>query len=464
MHRTQSEEPPRSPFETNDSHGKSFHTHFDLQSRTSSRQSELETSRSDLHSENLLLSHSRNLSQDSATSYRSIDMTTTSKDSVSMMFGHEHMVPSRVSSRETTVDFLDNGTHGSFESNSLPRRKCAYHADEYQTNSLPRNDRHHYRNFYQQHQSESVESNTFRDDISSINDFLSRENSMDSNQQAQELIKRRYSCGVQEMLSAKSRALVHAAANGTAILFRRNSENNFYHHSSQQCDGHGVDDEDDDDDDDDDNGSDSDEYCSTCESEESGDSQQEHEPQEKEIFIDFKPRLSPTPSSRGHKKKLQKTLSEGEILMEKRRDTIDGEDVVVAAISASEEDLKRGACLLKGSYLYSNIPIKDEGICDKKNLLALPGEADGNNIRNRREAFRKRSISLEEGTGDDEACDISKTGKSGQASPCQEDRLSCKSITEFPSSDSLVNDSTRDHSDGGIWNESQATVLQVEPM
>lgn len=34
----------------------------------------------------------------------------------------------------------------------------------------------------------------------------------------------------------------------------------------------------------------------------------------------------------------------------------------------------------------------------------------------------------------------------------------------FASSDSLANDLTRDHSDGGIWNESQATVLQADSL
>lgn len=367
-------------------------------------------------------------------------MSKASQDSVSMMFGHEHMVPSRGSSRGATVEFIEDNGHRCYESNSLPRRKCAYHADEYQTNSLPRKDlAQHYRDFYQQ--SESVESNTFRDDLSSINDFLSRENSTESTQQ--ELIKRRYSCGVQEMMSAKNRALAHAGKNGTATLYRRNSENSFY--PPQQ-----VEDEEDEE-------SDSEEYCSTCESDSDSQQEQDEEDPEKEIFIDFKPRMSPTPSPRSRRKKLQKTLSEGEILIDKRREVIGCEEVVPTT-STSEEDLKGPNGKSKGSYLYSNIPIKDEGICDKGNLLKLPVDGE-NNLRHRREAFRKRSISLEEGTGDDDASEISKLGKSGPPSPCQDDRLSSKG---FPSSDSLVNDSTRDHSDGGIWNESQATVLQVE--
>lgn len=441
-----------------------------MQSRTSSRQSELETSRSDLHSEHLL-SHSRHLSQDSAASYRSMDVTT-SKDSVSMLFGHhEHMVPSRVSSRETSADFLDNGSgHGSFESNSLPRRKCAYHAGEYHTNSLPRNDRlHQYRNQYYQ-QSESLESSTFRDDVSSINDFLSRENSADSNQHAQDVTKRRFSCGVQELLSANNHIFSHATPNGNAMLFRRNSENNFYHmqhhhHLHMLPTDNNDEDGEEDEENDDDEESDSDEYCSTCESE--NESVHETEQPEKEIFIDFKPRMSPTPNLRIHKKRLQKTLSDGEILLDKRRDVVDtggdGDDdaCLHAAISASEEDLKNKQREKKYSYLYSNVPIKDEGICDKKNLLHLPGgDHDHTNVHNRREAFRKRSISLEENAADDDAC---KTDRSGPTSPCPEDRLSCKSNTEFPSSDSLANDLARDHSDGGIWNESQATVLLVEP-
>lgn len=426
MHRTQSEEPPKSPFDTNETSEKPSFIHFDAQSRASSHQSDLETSRSDQRSVEYFMPPTRNMSQDSATSFRSMDMTT--QDSISMMFGH---AASRKSSHTGCTEVASTEGQRSFESNSLPRRKCVYHNGEYeyQTNSLPRKDTaNQLRNMY--NQSEATEVDSFDLPQLRTHGTFSLESTMECNHLTVDPIQRRYSCGVQE--SAYQR-YINIDDDDVRVL-RRNSTSNF-HRPTQQSD-------------DEDEESGSDEYCSTCESEDS-DSRQE-----KEIFIDFKPRLSPTPSPRSRRKRLQKAMSEGEILFDKRQE-VGIEEIPVT--SASEEDVKNKENGRNGSYLYSNVPIKDEGVYVKKNLLKLPDERD--NVKVRREAFRKRSISLEEPNGDEE--DAIKLVKSGPPSPCLDDKTE-KNISTFPSSDSLATDLTRDHSDG-IWNESQATVLQIEP-
>lgn len=364
-----------------------------------------------------------------------------------MMFAHDELAAATaaVANHSGCINFMDKITNRSYESNSLPRRKCMYHAsDEYQTNSLPRRDAsQQLRDAFEHCAAESANANVHR---LRTHGTFSLESSMGSNQNLNELIKRRYSCGVQD---AMRYSLDSNDNEDPQRVMRRNSINNFYHPPP---------DDDVDVDENDDDPSGSEEYCSTCES---SDSEQDSK-QEKEIFIDFKPRLSPVPSPRHRRKRLQKTMSDGEILYEKRRESIALDEMGAPLTSTSEEDLKTRENQRNNAYLYSNIPIKDEGICDKNNLLKLPSDRD-NNVRHRREAFRKRSISLEEPMVDDNTDDYEARKsivKSGPPSPCLTEKAE-KDISTFPSSDSLANDLTRDHSDG-IWNESQATVLQID--
>jgi len=83
-------------------------------------------------------------------------------------------------------------------------------------------------------------------------------------------------------------------------------------------------------------------------------------------------------------------------------------------------------------------------------------------ILDKRAQFRKRSVSLD----DDYAAMSAVCPPPGlrlpstPASPCR-DELLLANVSTYPSSDSLANDNTRDHSDG-IWNESQVTVLTAE--
>ncbi|KAH8281958.1 hypothetical protein KR054_004376 [Drosophila jambulina] len=96
------------------------------------------------------------------------------------------------------------------------------------------------------------------------------------------------------------------------------------------------------------------------------------------------------------------------------------------------------------------------------NCKVEPQHSDLEDLQDKRSQFRKRSVSLD----DDDTAGAPPPSASGlrlpstPASPCREDLL-LANVSTYPSSDSLANDNTRDHSDG-IWNESQVTVLTAE--
>lgn len=192
------------------------------------------------------------------------------------------------------------------------------------------------------------------------------------------------------------------------------------------------------------------EVCSTCSSsdaendgdgeDESGSCNEEHDDEEKEILIDFKPRLSPPSSTHAGKKKLVKTKSDGEILVEKKNIE---RDEPVGRVSASEEDLKT-PYVKNVNLSYSNAPIKDEGICHQLS----PREKV-------MEAFRKRSISLEDPAIETVSKPYVAVVKSAPPTPPLEDLP----LPEYPSIDSLTTISNKDHSDTFHWNESQTTIL-----
>lgn len=304
----------------------------------------------------------------------------------------------------------------------------------------------------------------------------------------------------------------------------------------------------------------SDEYCSTCDESETdscedsshhdGDENaidtKPHNPivgtvsiasngsneSEKEIFIDFKPRISPAVSPRRlqqqhqRRKRLQKQLSEGELIHQQRQELANNtKNSLLAMASASEKDLKTTEAETTAhprtdAYEYRDEPIVDEGVCEKcappptaqqAAQVSLPATAAAAN--DRRQAFRKRSLSMEgsatpttatttaseadddddrdnandEAENNDTVCatrskhpnlpnprishhgittdgtnKVQHTKSRSPPSPFM-DELSVVSRAQsnFPSTDSLANDLTRDHSDG-IWNESQATVLQAD--
>ncbi|XP_069360945.1 uncharacterized protein [Maniola hyperantus] len=199
---------------------------------------------------------------------------------------------------------------------------------------------------------------------------------------------------------------------------------------------------------------------------------------------------------------LQKTLSEGEILLDARKNEISGttEGVKDAPIimSTSQENMSqenRERETVYRQYIvqnYTQTPIKDEGIFGFEPDGSF-SSSDGNApyedfhekyISYKHEPFRIRSVSFEEKTErvDKEEIPLESTAKSSPASP---DPVSCdvdakqkpkravisNNVTTIlapleksspcASNESLTVDHSRDHSDG-LWNESQTTVLQVD--
>ncbi|XP_052743270.1 uncharacterized protein LOC112045005 isoform X2 [Bicyclus anynana] len=185
------------------------------------------------------------------------------------------------------------------------------------------------------------------------------------------------------------------------------------------------------------------------------------EKNEKEIIIDFEPRpddeaIPFTTLRRKTKRVLQKTLSEGEILMDARKNEISGttdgiKDAPIIMSTSQEnmtqEDREREA--LYKEYItqnYSQTPIKDEGIfgfepdgsfSTAKSSPASPDPVSSDVVTKPKP---KRAVITNNVTTILAPLD--------KSSPCA-------------SNESLTVDQSRDHSDG-LWNESQTTVLQVD--
>ncbi|XP_041981892.1 uncharacterized protein LOC121735219 isoform X2 [Aricia agestis] len=184
------------------------------------------------------------------------------------------------------------------------------------------------------------------------------------------------------------------------------------------------------------------------------------EKNEKEIIIDFEPRpddeaIPFTTLRRKNKRLLQKTMSEGEILIDNRKTDgiITNEGVKDAPImmSTSHENMTREDHEENGMYKeyiaqnYSQTPIKDEGIfgafepdgsfSTAKSSPASPDPVTHDlNSQKVKRAMARSNVNM-----------LTPLEKS---SPCA-------------SNESLTVDQSRDHSDG-LWNESQATVLQLD--
>lgn len=469
LHRTQSEEPPRSPFEAtppsirsysvqgqtphHHSHQHQMNQNLDSCSRTSSRLSQIETSRSEPISSENILTHSRNSSyqsQDSAASF-------TSQASQDSLYNDNNMIivtrrgshvysniepPPKLRDIEPQIHrptscgevqhLQQQQQHQQQQQqphayaqpfHSLPRKTCIhYRKEEPQNYTLPRRDVSY------AHEELEQKPEIHRYDI--------------FNHDARKPIRsdhiqlRRASCAAitPEIHTAMRRSSVQPQ-----MIHNTHDElMHIHHHVMEPKQQHPI-------------------------------HQQQHQqiqpPTEKEILIDFKPRISPVQSPKSRKKVLQKTLSEGEILLENRVK----EPVILA--SASEDDLVTPDTppVTKNKYIYRDAPIKDEGIFNIKKFIMEPEVPVGYRTR---DSYRKRSVSMEETFLDDDDEDDDEEGhrsssqttsreiESNPPSP-NRDELSVRVPSTFPSNDSLANDITRDHSDGN-WNESQATVLTVE--
>lgn len=515
LHRTQSEEPPKSPFtvtSTGTMSTASLTTKspqmppHDITSRSSSRFSQIETSRSDTMSFDNALTHSRNNSQDSATSFRSTEISTSRASyesssykpdtppldcSIGIQHYGSHLMGSDYLTGRTSTELEPIHRHQNgfvYETQSLPRRPCVHHPprEEFHSHSLPRREsqhHHHHVHEYQpirdassislqrqphqphhQHQHpQQKQPQQQQTPILSISDTLANKKLVDINSifNDKHSQPRRTSSNIvqpHDKPSQQRRASYAVTAPvDTHTLKRRNSS-----HQTQfiqpQFEEHQIENM----------RVSTDESCSTCDSEDD-----ESEPkEEKEIIIDFKPRISPVPSpSVIRRKKLHKTLSDGEILIEKRKEKTEATSIV----AASEEDLKPSAhdtpTQLKNFHYTDSI--RDEGICCKTEKYTKPAapQANGSTCyvsgRYMREVFRKRSISLEDPTAPD-VVEVSQQQKlqplkvkSSPPSPFLEE-LMVQVNSQYPSCDSLATEALRDHSDS-IWNESQITVLPAAP-
>lgn len=209
--------------------------------------------------------HSRTLS---GTTDRSID----SKDLAAMQLNN-NFIESNYVNTSGCIEFMERATQLHSNSNSLPRRKCLYHANEHHTNSLPRKSCHRY-DFDGNETTAYDDGNQngesdYDDDGESVQKRQIKVNlaqfrvhgtfSMDSTGNGEILSKRRYSCAIPETM----RHLSPKDFNDLQAVVRRNSMNAFYQRQSNDDD----DEEDDEDDDQGDEGEEEEYY----EDEEEGD-------------------------------------------------------------------------------------------------------------------------------------------------------------------------------------------------
>ncbi|XP_048478956.1 uncharacterized protein LOC105386277 isoform X2 [Plutella xylostella] len=184
------------------------------------------------------------------------------------------------------------------------------------------------------------------------------------------------------------------------------------------------------------------------------------EKNEKEIIIDFEPRPDEEAipfTTLKRNRRLQKTLSEGEILLDVRKNEIhnsSGESVKDAPLimSTSQENMTKENREREGAYRdyisqnYAQTPIKDEGI--------FGFEPDGSFSTARSSPGSPDVVSMD--------IDVDQKVKHLMLSTTITTMLTpLEKTSPCASSESLTVDPARDHSDGN-WNESQTTVLQVD--
>ncbi|XP_031355100.1 uncharacterized protein LOC116179448 [Photinus pyralis] len=198
----------------------------------------------------------------------------------------------------------------------------------------------------------------------------------------------------------------------------------------------------------------------------------------KEIIIDFEPQLPFSPAE-VKKKRLIKTVSDGEILLDHRRfSKLDEEGSFEKRItSASHEHIMVEQETRSFTPYFQDSPIKNEGIFksfDENAFSSMSGSFDDNGFRpqdsldeefHENLIYRGRYLRRSGSSTSDDILEQEMRMRKSDSVSLEEGVVPSLSLmlhrcSPFASSDSLAND-VRDHSDG-IWNESQATVLQVD--
>jgi hypothetical protein len=458
IHRTQSEDSPKSPLDMSyikPSTGYMLTT-VEIHSRTPSRQSQLESCRSSSKTscENFSLDPFNHVHNNIATigphhhSFESNYIKPFNEDNNSQKsflnsrLGSQmlHNEPILIGLNELEQMQISRGVSAyEFESHSLPRRTCIHHKpEEYHTHSLPRQEHREHHHHYLLEHSTDIRSNSNLEQTTSDgkrNFSGSNEAYVNANVAADTYSLSRRSSMQQQQVPSVSINLSQLQMHPQHFYQQQQQQHHHHQTKFQQVPP-------------------SEEMCSTCSSEsmtesetEDGEEESEmeidvHNDEEKEIFIDFKPHISPindkvnstataTTMTTKRKKKLLKAMSEGEILID------NCEKLKQKLMSASEEDLQEYEAYAE-TFEYSDAPIRDEDIFKADRHLKA-SELPLN--RCSREAFRKRSISLEEAEIVKKSNNISSPGSPTEG----------KSIASN-------DDITRDGSDG-IWNESQSTVV-----
>lgn len=212
---------------------------------------------------------------------------------------------------------------------------------------------------------------------------------------------------------------------------------------------------------------------------------------EQEIFIDFKPHVSPKPSPKQQLK--HRKQHKAEIAMRKMQQQRLAQAAALTLPKLKQQPAEKES--RKSEMAHSDEEEDDEEEEENEEEEEADGEqahpehepdseqhqADDDEplyenitpcsckmepaapeVLDKRTQFRKRSVSLDDDyTAETAVCPAPGLRlPSTPASPCRDELLLANAST-YPSSDSLANDNTRDHSDG-IWNESQVTVLTAE--
>lgn len=215
---------------------------------------------------------------------------------------------------------------------------------------------------------------------------------------------------------------------------------------------------------------------------------------EKEIFIDFKPHVSPKPSPKQqlkhrkqHKAEIamrkmqqQRLAQAAALTLPKLKQPVEIEARKVELAPSDddeedeeEEDEEEGEDDEEEEHPQQSAepepdseqlhPDDEEPLYENITPCSCKVEPLPDQVLDKRAQFRKRSVSLDDDYAAMTATTTAAPGlrlPSTPASPCR-DELLLANVSTYPSSDSLANDNTRDHSDG-IWNESQVTVLTAE--